>query len=194
MIKAALILCILAIVSVTFAERAGVGNPGLRAVLISGNSTICTFARLGIVGGIGFTDPSCGVLPSPVKVTVSGVPVLAASSKEGERPTLVDNPSMGQREDINYVAVSFSKPWSGSDRVMGVVPPTLNGASSDIAYNVSLTPEKDSIPEPVSVALFGMGLLPLAFLVRRSPAQQVVTDREQARARHPRLSTERGGV
>jgi hypothetical protein len=75
----------------------------------------------------------------------------------------------GQASGGGYVTVTFSNFSSGSGFPIGTIFLALgNNGSGEIIYNTPLTQGLETtVPEPMSLSLFGTGLLGIAMMVRR---------------------------
>ena len=177
MIKTAGVLCILAMCGAAFPTQVYARNMKVCAARKPESAPYCTSARP--VLKIGAT--------AYATVASDGAGVGQNSTDNADLLGSVTNPAAAS----DYVSVSSSTLSDRSGLPIGKSVLTAGDVKKQVSFNTPLTRSRESVSEPMSLALFGMGLLGIALLIRRRPVEKIVKNREQVRASNPRLSTER---
>lgn len=100
--------------------------------------------------------------------SINGVESIGGTSGYTAYLLQTSIPLLGQSAGGGYVTVSFSNFSGGSGFPVGTIFLALgNDSGGAIIYNTPLTQGLETVPEPMTLSLFGTGLLGIALMVRR---------------------------
>lgn len=141
-----------------------------------GPSVTMTATAYSGMGGMPFTSSSGGLVSYLGLTALNGtdayqfnnINALQTVGGTSAYTAYLVNVPMGLTGGSGYVTVSFSNFSSGSGFPYGTIFLAYgNDASGNIIYKTPLTDGLQTVPEPMTLGLFGTGLLGIALMVRR---------------------------
>lgn len=122
-------------------------------------------------------------------------PVMCESSAASSRTigflTLGSTGTGGPAIHDVILRVPKGNPAMSRDLVAGTVFRAGGAVNAQMSSNGAFSAGTDSVPEPMSLALFGAALLTIAMLLRGRPAEKRTKSREHVRTSNPPVPVER---